>query len=479
MKSFILFLGLGSLVLCVGCGSGSNSGSNNFNPTGAFSQSSLSGQYTYQVTGYDLGNNGAPFSESGIFTADGKGNITTGTDDFSEGTLQTSTFTGHYSLVNDGTGTVTFVFSNGASASYAVTLVSSSQVYLIEADGSANAYGTATLQSASALAAIPNGTFAFRIHNLATQSMIGAFTINGNVVSGSDDVWPGTGSSLTLAGGFGAPGAGGRGTGTFTDSTGTQGFIYYIVDANTIHFLLTNSGVLGVGSAEMQSGTFNTGTFTGGYAFGSRGDTANFLAGIQTVGQITSDGKGNISSGNSDYAQDGVNQLNATLSGTYAIASNGRVVLNLTSSVAGSFQETLWMVNPTRAFFFVDNPATIEDGTMDAQQTASFSTSTMNGQYALLMDGFNTSVLLDRVGTLTWDGKGGLSLSELAVNSSTGAGTTAALSGTYTMNSNGRAVGSISNLSSNLVFYAVSANSAYVLQNDAGTEISGVMTVQQ
>lgn len=478
MTKLFLLLGLSSLLVCAGCGSGNGGSSNNFHPQGNFSQGSLNGQYTYQMTGWDLGT-GNPISESGTFTADGKGNITAGTDDSIETGLSTNSFTGTYNVVNDGTGTLTMSF-NGGSAVFAITLISSSQLYFIEQDGNANAYGTAVLQNTSALSATPSGTFAFRIHSLGTEAMVGAFTVSGGTVSGSDDVWPGSGSSLTLTGSFGAPGVGGRGTGTFTDSTGTQGFIYYIVDANTIHFLLTNSGVIGVGGAEMQSGTFNTAAFTGGYAFGSRGDTANFLEGIQTVGRFTAGGDGTISNGAYDYAQDGVNQANATLTGTYTITSNGRVVLNLTSSVTGTFQETLWMVNPTRAFFLVNNPSTIEDGTMDAQQGSSFTNATMNGQYAFVTDGFNTNVLLDQVGTLIFDGKGGLSLSEFSADSS-GNAAPLAQSGTYAMDSsgNGRGVGSINNVSNNLVFYAVSPNSGYILQNDAGTEISGMMTIQQ
>lgn len=486
MTRISLLSAIFSLLLCVGCGSGNGGSPPSSHPSGNFSQSSLKGQYTYQVTGWDL-NSGNPFTEAGTFTSDGSGNLTAGTDDFTEGTFSTSSFTGSYTLVNDGTGTLTMNFGGGSGASYAVTLVSASQVYLIENDGFANAYGVAELQDTSALSTIPNGAFAFRIHNInisninavAPDATIGAFTSNSGSVSGNEDIWPGTGSSISMTGFFSAPGSGGRGTGAFIDSNGTRNFIYYIVNANNVRILLTDSGNVGIGRAEMQSGTFNTAAFSGGYVFGGRGDTSNFFAGIQEAGQVTADGAGNISSGNHDYALDGVNHLNGTLTGTYTMAANGRAAVSLTSSIAGTYQETLWFVSPTRAFFLVDDPSTVEDGTMDAQQTSSFSNATMSGQYAFVLDGFSTSnVLSDRVGTLQWDGNGGLKLSEYLVTSSGSSGTQSG-SGTYTMSSNGRAVGVISGLSNNLIFYAASPNSAYVLQNDAGIEVGGMMGLQQ
>ena len=38
--------------------------------------------------------------------------------------------------------------------------------------------------------------------------------------------------------------------------------------------------------------------------------------------------------------------------------------------------------------------------------------------------------------------------------------------------------GAISGLSNNLVFYLISGSDAYILQNDTGTEIDGVMSKQ-
>ncbi len=79
-------------------------------------------------------------------------------------------------------------------------------------------------------------------------------------------------------------------------------------------------------------------------------------------------------------------------------------------------QEIIWMVSPSRAFFLFAATNKVEDGTIDMQQQNTFATTDLNSQfgYALVMDGFNTSNLLTRVGTLFADGNGNLALNEEA-----------------------------------------------------------------
>jgi hypothetical protein len=110
MKKILLALGLFSICFCFGCGSNSGSVSG-FIPKGNFSNASLSGQYVYQVSGLDfsVNPNGNPYREAGVFVADGSGHITSGVDDFVEGSggVATNSLTGTYSLSVDGTGIIT------------------------------------------------------------------------------------------------------------------------------------------------------------------------------------------------------------------------------------------------------------------------------------------------------------------------------------------------------------------------------------
>jgi hypothetical protein len=480
MNKLLLPLVFAALLFTVACGSSSSSGPS---PNGNYSDSSLSGQYAYQFTGFDIANGSIPYVRGGVFTADGAGNITTATDDFSEGTPVTSTVAGTYAISNDGTGTLNLTFPSG-SLGFAITLTSSSGVYLVSTDFNLVGGGIAEKQNASAFASIPQGNFIFKMHNInanATVGSVGLLTVSGGAISGSEDVNDGTSvSALSInSGTLNLPDSvSGRGTGSITDSNGlTSTFDYYVVDANNLRFFSTNSGTAGVGRAELQSGgPFSNASLTGNYAFGARGDTLNFFNGLQIAGRYSADGNGSLSSGVFDSVRDGTPSSNVAFTGSYSVASNGRAPLTINST-----QQIYWLVNPSRAFYLANDPSTVAEGIVDLQQTSSFSNSSISGQFGFLMSGFDLSPeTLDRVGTLQWDGAGHLTLNEV-VNASGSASAPGFLGGTYSVAGNGRATGTITGLSSNvdLVFYFSSASNAYVIQSDGNTEIGGMISKQQ
>jgi hypothetical protein len=481
MKTSYLCLGLLSLLFCAACGS-SNGGVPGFIPKGNFSNASLSGQYVYQIEGFDFSNLNtvSAYREAGVFTANGSGVITRATDDLSEGHgVVTTVSTGSYTIGNDGTGTLSFNNTLGT-VTLEVTLVSASKVYMVEGDTLLNAGGLAEKQNSAAIAAAPTGTFVFREHDLNSSTLqsvasVGAFTVGGGVASnGNKDVNTGGAfSSLTFTGSFNAPDTTtGRGSGTFTDSAlATSSFNYYIVDANNVRFLAATTGVVGDGRAELQSGTP---ALSGSYAFGSKGDTGS-LGGVNMAGRFTASG-GSITAGARDSVQDGGTATNVSFTGTFTQAASGRAVLSL--STAANSNYVVWMVSPTRGLFLVNDSNTVQDGSLDLQQVSSFSNSTMSGQFGFVMGGFDVGQTpKDRVGTLQWDGSGKLILNEFT--NTAGSPSTATLSGHYAVSANGRTGSSISNLSSNLIFYLVSGNDAYVVQNDSNVELSGTISKQQ
>ena len=479
MKILRVVLGVALLLVCAGCGS-NNGAVTGFIPMGNFSNASLKGQYVYQIEGFDFiaSPSGAPYREAGVFTADGNGVITSSTDDLSEGTaVLTTVSTGSYAISNDGTGSLVLNSALGQ-INLAVTMVSASKVYLIEGDNAFNAGGLAEKQDATAIAAAPAGTFVFKEHDLtATQSVsrVGVFTQSGGGVSNGDQDVNSGGilTSLTFTGVFNGPDSTtGRGTGSFTDSSpATSTFIYYIVDANNIRFLASNPGAIGSARAEKQNGAP---TLSGSYAFASRGDTFNFLGGVNTAGRFSASA-GGITAGALDSVQDGnVIATNLSFTGAYTEAGS-RALVNL--GTGSNANLVVWMVSPSRGFFLVDDPATVQDGTLDLQTASSFSNSTMSGQYALVMDGFDQAPK-DRVGTLQWNGSGKLTLNAF-VNAGGLISFPVLISGNYAVSGNGRAGGSLSGLSSNLVFYLISGTDAYVIQNDPAVQISGSMSKQQ
>lgn len=484
IHKFSLVLGMLSLFVATGCGGGGSIVLPN--PTGNYSAASLSGSYVYQIHGFSLAVL-LPYREVGVFTADGAGNITGGSDDFSAGGVVSHNITGSYQVFRDGTGSITINPTALGQITFAITLASPSKVYLMEADNFADGAGVAELQSSAST--MPSGPFVYRLHQIAlnTQnpvSEVGGINITAGAVTGNvDQNLGGTSSQLTLTGSVGAPAALGRGTGSFTDNTNfTTSFIYYIVNSGKLALLVSNGGVIESGSAEAQTGAVGNG-LSGSYAFGSRGDLAGLFDTAATVGQLSASGGGTISSYVSESMQlGGYSNLNDT--GTYVTQPNGRVAVTLTSS---GVQEVFWMVNPSRAFFLVNDPNRVEDGTADLQTVGTFSASTFHQQYAVVMDGIGSDVFLNpevlaRIGTAQFNGSSKLAISELAnaSNSNVGAQSPGGISGNYQVAANGRIVANLSSQTAplTLVMYAVSGSDAYALQVDDFTNTSGTIELQ-
>ena len=504
VKCLCLSVAILSLVAAVGCGAGGSGGF--LNNTENFTNASLKGSYVYQLHGGDSFL--SPYREVGVFTADGAGNITGGSDDASFNTSSTAApVTGTYQIASDGTGSITMTGVIGT-INLAVTMVSNSKVYLIEADNlnstrlGINASGIAELQDSAAIANTPIGSFAFRIHDEISgisqvpASQIGAFTAPGSGVNGAmDQNAGGTFSSPNLTWTFNAPGALGRGTGTFLNASTnvTSNFFYDIVNSGKVALLMSDAGVVGSGVAEAQSGAIGNG-LSGTYAFGSSGDDTSFGAfgTVATVGEFNASG-GNIA-GVEDTMVDGNLTSNATITNCYSANSSGRVaVMNISGNTCSStVTQVFWMVNPNRAFFLDLNPNTniSGDGSADLQ-TGTFSQGSMKGQFALAMGGTDLTTqqlglspqLLTRVGVVQLDGTGNVSINELANASDPNVGSVNApgiLSGTYSVSSNGRITGGAANGGGgfDFVMYGVSGTQAYALQADPGVITSGTLERQ-
>ena len=477
-----LVLGISSLATMVGCGNGGSVVLNS--TTGSYSKASLKGSYVYQIHGASV-SNGVVYREVGVFTADGAGNITGGSDDYSA-IPAGAAVSGTYTVSQDGTGFISMTTSIGQ-INLALTIVNSSKVDLIEADNSLNASGVAELQDTTAIHTPPNGTFVFRLHQEASaqsqstaSSQVGGFAISSGTATGTmDQNLGGVLSTDSLTPTFNQPGSLGRGTGTLFDSTAnfTTTFVYYIVNSGKVVLLVTNPSSVGSGSAEVQTGAVGAG-LSGSYAFGSRGDDAFSLYGLATVGRFTASG-GSIS-GVEDIVQDGNYSSNVTISRCYSSQANGRVVVTNCSSPTPT--QVFWMVSPSRAFFLDSNGTTVEDGTADLQTLNSFSAASFKGQFAVVMDGIDlTPELLSRVGALQLDGSQKAIFTELVNASASLAGgqSPGTLSGSYAVSTNGRSTAGLNSGSLNLVFYAISGSSGYILQADPGFITSGTIGLQQ
>lgn len=499
--SKLFFLaGIASLMGAAGCG---GSGVVLPHPTGNYSNASFKGSYVYEIHGFLADTNDSPYRETGIITADGSGKITGGTDAFRSSAVSgapiQNAVTGTYAIAGDGTGQILLnstALGSGSQISLAVTLSSTSKAALMEADAFASGAGTAELQDPTAISAAPSGTFVFRLHQevdtptFARASEVGFFTFaSGSLSAGSMDqsvLSVGLNSFNLTSGTLTTPTALGAGTGSLTDSSGaTTGFLYYIVNSGKFVMLASNSGALGAGSAEIQTGAVGNG-LAGSYAFGSRGDDFRFIAGIATVGRFTGSGA-TISVGALDSLQDGTNYsadvafTGAATTTTSNPSNQGRVQVTLSTGTPVIF----WMVSPSRAFFLFNTPNNAaEDGTADLQTTTAISAASFKGQYAIVMDGTDvTPEALARIGTLQFDGSSRLTLVELANASQSGSGATSpgAMAGKYQVGNAGRFTATTSNSGGglDLVGYAVSGSQAYMLQTDSGDNTSGTIQLQQ
>jgi hypothetical protein len=475
--------------------------------TGNYSNASLpaGSQWAYQLSGFGLlnGTSYSPYVTAGTFTVDGKGNITAGFDEFLGGT-----FTGTYSVTNNGTGSIAVTLNSGNNSgvalSWAMTLDNTSpgSIYVIEADPAFNSSGVAYQQTSTALGSVPSGTFVFHTHVLVpgaglsgSSATVGVITVNaGTIASLNDDVVAaGVPTQRTLGSGtftFTTPDSTGRGSVSITDSQSvTTAFDYFVIDANNYLLFETDAtgGGLGLGRMEAQTAPasgFAAATLTGDYVFGSRGDTTSSAAvGVNSVGQFSVDGAGNITAGSYDTVRDGSPTLGASITASgsiYTVQPNGRTTITLSAS-GTPVGLTAYMVSGKRGFFLVSNDVNrVEDGTLEQQSAPSFSGSDFKGQSAFVMGGAisgSAGAPIDRTGTVNSDGNGNLGWAEV-VNSGGSINTPGCLSGTYTVATNGRVAASVTSLSVNLVFYMVSPTKAYVLQGDSQTEVYGGATLQ-
>jgi hypothetical protein len=502
-KTLLLCAALLPLLFALGCGSNGSS------VTGPYSVSSLNGTYVLRMSGRDSfidSNNNLQtesYTETLVFTADGAGNVT-GTEDFNSdlpavGFTSGNSFVGTYNIGKDGNGAMQINFTSPSTGqlNFAITLASTTKFYAAEADAfvnfSANAAGEGVKQDTNAIASAPTGTFVMRAHQVVpatvSSATVGAISsTNGTTVTGTIDVLRDDvllpQLSLTSAT-FTAPDSSGRGTLVYTDTASppvTTAFKYYIINENTFWLMGSDSTLLGTGSAEKQAN--GSLTLAGNYVFGSSGDTDAFIGGVRSVGVFTAGG-GTLDGGTLDSVRDGTSTFNQAFTGTYTQDANGRVDVTLIPTGGTAIPEIFWMVNPSRAFFLVASTNKVEDGTIDMQQQNTFAQTDLKSQfgYALVMDGYNSSNFLTRIGTLFADGNGNLDLVEEAnsfVSDSlpgviNDPGT---LSGNYQVRSDGRVEAAISTLSSNLILYMVGPGQAYILQNDPDVEISGQVTLQ-
>ena len=362
---------LSALAVLAGCGGTSNP-TVTPPPSGGFANSNLSGTYVFSVTGTDTNNNFVTMV--GIFTADGKGNISgTGGVIDENGTAgvlaaEAPITSGTYNVGSDGrptgssnapTGLLTL--QAGANTfTFDYVLTSSEHGLITEYDGLGSASGTLDLQTTVSQSEINGQSFAFNLtgssgfnsflcgFNLGVSipvplTTVGAFTLdaNGNISSGVQDfnnncVWTGP-PSLSLSGGSVTVGSPGQASiaSTINASTTTYTFDVFPIDATHLKFVEMDANAILVGDAFTQTSSVIP---SGNNVFTLAGFDNNPSVGgpFTAAGILNTDGNGAITSSSVEDINDSFAASEATgITGSYSAVS-GRTQISLTNFVNGN-----------------------------------------------------------------------------------------------------------------------------------------------
>ena len=401
----------------------------------------LSGTYAFSLLGADT--RGSQFYV-GSFVADGKGNLT-GVEDSntSSGVHTNVALAGTYFVYPDGRGQITFnsnaIYPTGVTLRFILSRNGGSTWTIgkmMEFDGKGTARGAFELQDNSAFNnAGVSGTYVFRASGMDsfTNAMgeVGLFIADGagNITGGNVDTNDfGTISSpavtLNATTYVVSDTTHGRGSLQLTTASGSANFAFYVVNANKINFVQTDTGantVLG-GEAELQaSQTFNAASLNGGYVFLLDqsvlvGPTLSQDRGeFNQVGHWSFDAVSHVN-GAQDEDSNTSNPLTGIM-GSYAVGAlnkiNGRGTMTNVTSI-GNRSYVFYMVSTSKVYVLetylgaTTGASNAPTGVAEAQSGNPFSVSTLNGSYALdaseVAEEYSEALL-----QLGFDGTGGIS----------------------------------------------------------------------
>jgi hypothetical protein len=307
-----------------------------------------------------------------------------------------------------------------------------------------------------------NGAYAFFFAGNDQSSFFGAAGSiladgKGKITKGEEDFVDSSFASLgdTLSGTY-TLGSDGRGMITLHVSDPLVG----VKGVQTLSFVLVTSShalIVEFDGSATSSGTLdlqNPADFTKGSVAGGYGFTLNGLdgAGVPEVvgGVLTADGNGNFS-GTQDINNSGV-VSNGPISGTYGSPDSfGRGTATL-----GSTSFTYYIVDSGSLKFVesdVGATGAIVAGSAFAQGGGSFSNASLSGNLVFTVADTSLTALAAG-GLFTADGNGTLTGGTIDVNNS-GAVTSGAFTGTYTISSNGRGTVTLNGSTGGLVQFAV------------------------
>ena len=303
-------------------GNATSSGSFDIQMPSAFSLTSITGQYAFDLAGVDLTAVAAPLAIAGEFAVSA-GNITGGEMDINSGRNAgpvgpTTIGAASFALDNTfgpsaGRGMVTI---NGQVLAFYI--VDGTRLRFLEEDAAASTSGDAFVQNTIPTSvANLNGNFAFIsagaavLGNNGSVARAGSVGFNGAGATSNallDDNNSGSHSAIGPdAGTYTLENTGsGRGTFSFVDSgKGTFSYIFYLFSPSQGLLLETSNGLIAAGTMSAQSSVSNS-SLAGNYVFNWSGVTGASASNVgfeeDFIGQYVDSSSGSLS-GTSDFAE--------------------------------------------------------------------------------------------------------------------------------------------------------------------------------
>ncbi len=440
----------------------------------------LQGQYAFSVGGYRGG-------LAGSFTADGKGNITAGTEDFESAATSTNgtdvaISKGSYAVGIDGRGILSFTDANGNTFSFDLALSPLSSTVaakgaMIETDATGNDFtGFLALQDTAAFStAAMSGNYVFSLSGWDAGG-------NADVVVGSAAVASGAvsaglldendGGTLAASQAFtGTLTVGANGRGTLAGSTAQGTFTFYVVSTAKWMAIAFDraTGAVRTGIVQQQvPGAYGNTSVSGTMVFESESSTGAASPQAE-AGLLTSSGGGTGTFNFDDDAAGVLSALTGNITLTFG-TTNGRFTFSL-QATQGTSDYVGYMVAPNQAVVAgTDSLPSL--GSFQPQEAGPFTATSLDGAFffgsnplvagpagsqpALVSSGEMSFTLVQSTSdsSVSTEVLSGTIDSEQA-----GAVTTSQLTGSYTIDSTGR----VTLVPGIAILYVVSSSKAVAL----------------
>ncbi len=194
-------------------------------------------------------------------------------------------------------------------------------------------------------------------------------------------------------------------------ATGTSNFTIQVTDSESPAVTVSKGLSITIGA----QGCTNNGTLSGNYAFVASGWSSSVTA-MSIGGSFLADGNGHITAGFIDVADQGAATTteSGTFTGTYCVNSNNLATMNLTygGGLSGSntFAAALDASDSNGHIISYDSSARKVSGLLRKQNTTAFSTSKIDGNYALGMAGADEfGSRFGIAGAVSFNGSGAIS----------------------------------------------------------------------